>query len=385
MLSSLSLRSCVVALLGLASFLQVPAYAEHVHHLYYNNVQWQDEDLTTLTGGAIAGPSTAISAIYTTPNDQLHVYYVDDVVNHVHQLFFNGTNWSDTDLTTWTGGPNANPYGISAFAIKNLQYVFYVGWDSHVHELNYNNSTWVDSDITAVVGGNLATPANIVAFPTKPNNQFHVYYQDASTSNEYQLFFNGRSWAYQNLTSIAGAYCYTDWTTGIATQNLQHIICPGYGAHNSLDLHHIWYNNSTWVDEDISYKVHGAPLELGSAVGIFQVPQKAQGEVYAFTQDAHIHQYTYKKSWSDVDLTATIGAPANPYFGGMVAFATTPNNQFHIYYQPGSEIYQLFYNGSSWGVQDLTGGHGQASYFSGGMSGFAIGNYQHVFYLSTGN
>jgi len=48
-------------------------------------------------------------------------------------------------------------------------------------------------------------------------------------------------------------------------------------------------------------------------------------------------------------------------------------------------VYQIYFNGSSWSVQDLTGGAGQASYYGGGMSGFAIGNLQHVFYLGYGN
>jgi hypothetical protein len=72
----------------------------------------------------------------------------------------------------------------------------------------------------------------------------------------------------------------------------------------------------------------------------------------------------------------------------MVAFVTTPNNQFHIYYVPtsseppsGTEVYQLYYSGSSWSVEDLTGGTGNADY-TAGMAGFAIGNLQHVFYMS---
>jgi len=332
MRSRISLRSCLSALLALLWFCCVPAYAEHVHHVYYNNIQWQDEDLTELTNGGIASAFSAIAATYTTPNNQLHVYYSDGTFQHVHQLYFNNTSWSDQDLTAATGGPTAGVAGISAFAIGNLQYVFYVASDSHVHELNYNNSTWSDTDLTSQVGGNLATQANIVAFPTRPNNQFHVYYQDQNSSDEYQLYFNGKSWTYQDLTSITGAHCYTDWTAGIATGNLQHILCPGFGSNGNLDMHHIYYNNATWVDEDISAKVNGSQMALGAGVTVFQVPHTSQGEVYGVTQDAHIHQYTYKKKWSDTDLTAVAGAPIDQYYSDMVGFATTPNNQFHIYY-----------------------------------------------------
>ncbi len=361
------------------------ASAEHVHRLYYNNSNWVDQDLTALTGGGIAVPFGAIAAFYTTPNQQLHVYFVD-TNSHVHQLFYNNTSWTDNDLTAFTGGPAAQPFGIAGFAIGNLQYVFYVSTDSHVHELNYNNADWTDQDLTALVGGNTASAAPLVAFATKPNNQFHVYYQDANSLHEYQLYFNGTSWTYQDLTAITGAYCYTQWAAGAAVGNLQHVICPGYGGFsNNLDVIDINYNNSTWVYFDITYLAGGPRTPLNLSSGIAAFPVLNQGEVYAVTDDTHVHQYTYKSGhWNDLDLTSSIGAPADPHFGGIVAFPTKPNNQFHVYYQPSNEVYQLYFNGTSWSYQDLTGGAGQASYNSG-MAGFAIGNLQHVFYLASGN
>src|ERR1017187_2373482 len=101
----------------------VPASADHVHQLYYNNVQWVDQDLTTLTGGGIAFSESAIAGFYTGGNKQLHVYYVDASL-HVHQLYFNNKSWSDEDLTAATGGPNAGIWGITGFAVGNLQHVF---------------------------------------------------------------------------------------------------------------------------------------------------------------------------------------------------------------------------------------------------------------------
>src|SRR5271169_5016104 len=153
----------VATCLSLILFASLPAFADHIHHLWYNNVLWQDQDLTTLTGGGIATSSGAIAAFYTTPNRQLHVYYVDSNSQHVHQLYDNGTSWGDSDLTASTGGPTAYAYGISGFSIGNLQYVFYVSTDLHVHELNYNNANWTDQDLTGLVGGNLANPAPLVA------------------------------------------------------------------------------------------------------------------------------------------------------------------------------------------------------------------------------
>lgn len=368
----------------------VPAHADHIHHLWYNNSQWQDKDLTVLTGGGVATPYGAIAAFDTTPNKQLHVYYVDINAQHVHQLYYNGKSWSDADLTSLTGGPTANPYGITGFAIGNLQYVFYVGSsDSHVHELSYNNANWSDQDLTSLVGGNLASAAPLVAFPTKPNNQFHVYYQDANNFHEYQLYFNGTFWTYQDLTSaIGGAYCYGQWIAGFAVGNQQHLFCPGYGPKGgNLDMLHIHYS-SGWVYEDVTLQAGGpqTPMYLGTGVAAFKNPGFPSLEAYAFTDDTHLNRYVHDSGsgWADWDQTDLYGAPTDAQYGGMVGFATKPNNQFHIYYAPSSEVYQLYYNGTAWSVEDLTGGSGQADPNSG-MAGFPIGNLQHIFYMSNGN
>jgi|HubBroStandDraft_1064217.scaffolds.fasta_scaffold68057_1 hypothetical protein len=378
----------------------VPGFADHVHHLWYNNSQWQDQDLTALTGGGIASSESAVAAFYTGGNKQFHVYYIDANL-HVRQLYYNNTSWSDADLTALTGGPQAGMWGITGFAIGNLQHVFYVGYsDSHVHELYYNNAGWSDQDITAVAGGvpALITAPDLVGFATKPNNQFHVYYED-SNSDLHQLYFNGSSWSDADLTLLTGASCFPNsqfppvgagYIAGFAVGNEQHLFCPGLaGSDPSIHMLHIYYNNSIWTYEDITALVGGLPVGVSSAVAAFRFPSSTQLEVYGVTDNAHVHQFTRQKGakgkWSDLDLTASFGAPSNNYSGGAVAFPTAGNNQFHIYYQPSPEVYELYFNGTNWAADDLTGGAGQADYYGSGMAGFAIGNLQHVFYLGYGS
>ena len=49
-----------------------PAFCQvgHIHQLYYNNADWTDTDLTALTGGANATFYGSIAAFHTTPNKQ---------------------------------------------------------------------------------------------------------------------------------------------------------------------------------------------------------------------------------------------------------------------------------------------------------------------------
>jgi hypothetical protein len=367
----------------------LPAFAQgHLHELYYNDSGWNNVDLTGLTGAPPATYQGGIAAFYTAdkPNDQFHVYYVDDTSSHVHQAYFNGASWIDEDLTVSGNGSTAFPFAMSAFNIGNLQYVFYVATTNHVHELYYNNDDWTDTDITASANGSLAYYQGLLALVTKPNNQFHVFYQTQAGAGTHQLYFNGSTWVDENITTLTnGAYCDTDWFVGIAVEHEQHIFCPGHGAFSSnLDMLHIYYNNSSWTYEDVSY-LSGLETPMASfnvPVAAFQYPGKVEGEVYAATDDYHVHQFTYNKGWSDLDLTASIGAP-EIQTGGAVAFPTTPNDQFHFYYQPSpyTQIEQLYFNGTSWLPEGLAEGTGDVS-GDGGMAGFAIGNLQYVFYIS---
>jgi len=366
-----------------------PAFGQlHISELYYNGDVWNNVDLTAQTGGPPASSQGGIAAFYTVnkPSDQFHVYYVDGTSSHVHQLYFKDTTWVDEDLTGFSGGPMAYPYAVSGFNIGNLQHVFYVSNpDYHVHQLYYNNHDWTDTDLTALTDGLLAYYQGLVAFATKPNNQFHVFYQAQGNSGLQQLYFNGSDWVDENISDfVGGANCVTDWYAGFAVKNEQHIFCPGHGASSSnLDMLHIYYNNSSWVYEDIS-DLSGLETPMAKfnfPVAAFQYPGKNEFEVYGVTDDDHVHQFTYDKSWTDVDLTASIGAPDAPG-GGAVALATTsPNTQFHFYYQPSTEIEQLYFNGTSWFPEDLTNGEGNASE-DGGMAGFNIGNLQYLFYIS---
>jgi len=371
----------------------LPARADHIHHiLYTSSTSWVDSDLTKATHGGVATPYGAIAAFNTTPNNQLHVYYVDSSAQHVHQLY-HSTTWSDADLTSFTGGPTAYPYGISGFSIGNLQYVFYVGTDQHVHELNYNNSSWSDQDLTALVGGNSASPAPLVAFATKPNNQFHVYYQDSGTAHEYQLYFNGTSWSYQDLTAIVGtgsAVCYTQWIAGFAIGNQQHLFCPGYLTSSSnLDMLHFSYINN-WSVEDVTLASGPpeTPMYLGSGVAGYKVPGFLEYEVFAVTDDTHLNRYIgdyHAHTWIDWDATTSWGAPTDAQFGGIVAFMPPgTTGQRYIYYAPSTEVYQFAFTGTAWTVTDLTKGLGQADPNSG-LAGFPLGTHQHIFYMSSGN
>ena len=55
-------------------------YTDSDDHIYQisssDNISWSQQDLTTLTHSPSTSSEDAITAFATTPNNQLHVYYI---------------------------------------------------------------------------------------------------------------------------------------------------------------------------------------------------------------------------------------------------------------------------------------------------------------------
>jgi hypothetical protein len=118
-----------IALASLLALPAIPALGQvgHIHELFYNNADWSDTDLTSLTGANSASSFAGMAAFVTSPNGQFHVYYQDEF-SDIHEFYYNGSAWSDSDLTTVTGGAGALSGGsaMSGFSVGNFQYVYFV-------------------------------------------------------------------------------------------------------------------------------------------------------------------------------------------------------------------------------------------------------------------
>jgi Fungal fucose-specific lectin len=353
------------------------AHGQQVHQLSYNNSNWADQNLF----GATADSNSGIAAFPTTPNDQSHVYYLSSS-DHVRQLFFNGTSWGDEDLTSETGGPVAiASSAITGFSFQNFQYVFYTASNGHIHQLLYNNSNWADTDLTSQTGGPASDGHQLTAFPTTPNNALHVFY--ASTGKHVQQLYNvGGSWQNQDLTALTGGPTTGGlWMAGVSIANFQYVYYYG----SDRNVHELYYNNATWADEDISPGNVGP--NGGTGIAALVIPGTKKIRVYFVGTLNHIYQLASanNKKWISADLskkTKTTGGNAG---NQIVAFATTPNNQIHVYYMVGNDICQLFLPtpATKWQNTDLTTlTHGGSAVPNSGMAGFSLENFQYVFYLA---
>jgi Fungal fucose-specific lectin len=369
---TLALLICLAAL---------PAYAQTIHQFSYNNSIWQDQNLF----GAVTNAQTGVAAFVTTPNDGPHAFYLasDD---HVHQLFNNGTSWSDQDLTSQTGAPAAL-FGsaISGFSVQNFQYVYYIGVDLHLHQLLYNNSNWADSDLTVITSGPLSSSTTqLVAFTTG-SPAVHVYFTAASGHIHQTYTTTGSNWQDQDLTSLTGGtFGGSGWMAGFNIGNFQYV----YFIANTNHVHQFLYNNSTWTDEDLTTLSKSAAAVPGSGVAALVIPGTKKLRVYVIGANRNdILQLASSngKTWTSSDLCKKAKAPPASAGPGLVAFATTPNNQIHVFYSTNDDLYQLFLPTPStkWQFEDLTTEYGGGSMnTNAGMAGYSLQNLQYVYYVA---
>ena len=375
------LRNAVCAFALLLALAALPAFGQQqVHQLLYDNNNWTDQNLN----GSQSSSNGPIAAFLTTPNDQPHVYFLANN-GHVHQHFYNGASWSDDDLTVLSGGPAASGQ-VSGFSVGNFQYVYYVSLKApqHVHQLLYNNVGWADSDLT-VLGKSKVQAINdygLVAFTTSP--ALHVYYQQYPTGDIRQLYStDGKTWQDQDLTTLTGApKPYILWS-GFNIGNLQYVY---YQDKVSLDLHQMSYNNANWSDTDLTVlsKTTRPTLSIGDA---FVIPGTKKMRIYYINDDTnHLMQLASAngKTWVSTDLTKRAKGPKPDGGTSILAYATTPNNLVHVFYESGEHIDEIFQpTTTTWAQDDLTaeGNGGPAVDFTR-IAGFSLQNFQYVFYVA---
>jgi len=370
----------------LLSLAALPALGQRVHQLSYNGSSWMDQNLN----GALAGPYTGIAAFLTTPNDQTHVYYIDNNgFYHVHQLFFNGTSWEDQDLTVISGAAEGG-YGsaqVAGFSVGNYQYVYYLGGQTgHVHQMLYNNIGWSDVDLTALTGGPNAQPDPLVAFTTSPI--LHVYYTDWSLHIHQLYSDNGTSWQDQDLTSITGGTTSESSpgrTAGFNIDNFQYLYFVASTGH----VHQFLYNNSSWSDEDLTVLSKSTPADARSDVQALLIPGMKKMCVFYISTDGHIVELAANdnKKWVKTDLSKKTLAPGPQSFH-VAAFTTPPHNELHVFYvgyTTNFHVLQLYKPQSqSWTYEDmtaLTNGGIPESFYSD-IAGFSFQNNQYVYYVA---
>jgi hypothetical protein len=252
----------------------------YVHQLLYDNYNWTDTNITAISGTqSFANPSSLV-AFTTTP--ALHVYY-PDFDQHLHQLFAtNGTNWQDQDLTNLTGGTlaNAGYLWIDGLSIGNYQYVYIIGADNHLHQFVYNNSGWSDQDLTVLSKTPNTGAEGVKALVIPGTRKMRVYYQ-AYNGDLIQLSSTDNAkWTGVNLTKKTKAPPPSGFTGFAATVDANNLISIFYAS--GPNLYRVYQlTASSWSSQNMTALTNGPLMNDSQMVGF-----SVQGVPYVYYDGA---------------------------------------------------------------------------------------------------
>jgi len=128
----------------------------HVHELYIHpGANWVNNDLTAMSGNGVKPAAGSALDGYWGSDSSQHVNFIG-TDGHVHELYIHpGANWINNDLTAMSGGAVAPARGSALDAYwgsDSSQHVNFIGTDGHVHELYIHpGANWINNDLTAVI------------------------------------------------------------------------------------------------------------------------------------------------------------------------------------------------------------------------------------------
>jgi hypothetical protein len=201
----------------------------------------------------------------------------------------------------------------------------------------------------------------------------------------HQLYYNNSKWIDQDLTSGTGG-SLANLGSGISSyaiadgHHVYYVASTVAGFVLPRHVHQLYYNNSKWIDQDLTASTQATFAAPWSPLSSYAIGDGQH--VYYVTLNQHVHQLYYNNSkWIDQDLTSGTGGPLVAPASGISSYAVADGH--HVYYVGQDQhMHQLYYNNTSWSDQDLTKvANGPATAPPDPISSFAITDGQHVYYL----
>jgi len=312
----------------------------HLHEMYTNTQigHWEDNDLTTLSGGGIQPIRGSALHGYVGTDGSQHVNFIG-TDGHVHEMYTNPqiAHWQNNDLTAAASGPKIGPAPGTAldgyWGSDNSQHVNFIGTDGHVHEMYIKPQLghWENNDLTAAASGPKIGPAPGSALDGYwgSDNSQHVNFI-GTDGHVHELYIKPQlgHWENNDLTAAANA---TGPAKGSALDGYwgsdasQHVNFIGTDG----NVHELYTNPQVghWEDNDLT-TLSGGGIQpvVGSALSAYWRGDNSQHVNFIGT-DGHVHEmYTNPQiaRRQNNDLTGfagstgtspAAGSPLDSYWG----------------------------------------------------------------------
>lgn len=321
--------------------------------------------LQQLVGSAAltGGPSTAGDPSVVVYNNQMHVCYLDAPSN-IQDAWFDGSgHWQSQPLTgaggrTSGAAANGDPKPVT---YNNQMHVCYRDASGSIQDAWYDGATgnWALQPLTGTGGVTVAPAAAGDPVVIVDNAQMHVCYRDV-LGNIQDVWFDGSHWQPQQITGaggISGGPVSANDPNVVAYENQMHV-CYYDASGNIQDA---WYDGATghWKWQILTGSRGVLPGQPSGIGGIFAAIYNGQMHVCYRDASGNIQDVWFDGSrWQPQQLTGTggiAGGPVSASDPSVVAY----DNQMHVCYRDGTgNIQDAWYDGAvgKWVTQPLTGG-----------------------------
>jgi LGFP repeat/Fungal fucose-specific lectin len=260
----------------------------HIHELYLTGTVWQHADLSSLTNGPTAG-GTGIATIFDPLANVSRTHYVASD-QHVHELSVSGSQWQDADLTEITGGATngggeiATVYDPAWKAVR----VHYTSADQHIHELSLSDGRWQHADLTLLTGG-AETYGTAIAARFDPTwNGVRTHYV-ATDQHVHELFLSGSQWQDADLTALTGGASAYWEGIAICTDPAWNGIRTHYFSADR-HVHELFLLGGHWQDADLTNLANGAAASYGDGIAMVFDPVWKGMRSHYIAADQHVHE-----------------------------------------------------------------------------------------------
>lgn len=297
---------------------------------------------------------------------------------HVYQDTYSGSSWTNTDVTSVSGIPQAMVNSpLASFVQNGVVGIVIVASNQHLVEANYSSGQgWTHADLTLQAGAPLAATNSALSFYLDGAQNF--VFQGVN-QHIYQIVFNG-SWSCVDVTQASSAPAAL---SGTAIANLVQSTSVGlaYFVPNGHLLESAFSGTaSTWSSVDITAVANVPIAGQGSALSIYI--DGAQNFVYE-ASNQHIYEVVYGGSWSYTDVTNASGAPLAEVNSTLTTYVqgSAVGIEFLGLNQ---NLYEINYTSGNWSYADVTTSSGVPVADAGSASSFYYDGIQHFVFQDPG-
>lgn len=358
--------------------------------LTVNPRQWQNGDITVLTGAPPASAGTALGGHMNTaavPN-------IDEVFNFDPSLHMDSPWWNWSWHITDLSGFVASPLAVEGSAITdhvntiiNYDEVFYLDPNHHLDSFWWDGNTWHVSDVTAASGAPVADPGSSVTghINTRANADEVFYFCGGHVCGPW---WQNWQWHVTDVTGVAG--CCVPAMQGSALSSHFDTVANADEVFYQLPdqrIINLWWDG-TWHATDVTTAA-GSPLgAAGTSLSSHVNTVADVTEVFFIDTNGHLVSLWWQPyQWQTSDLTVITGAPLPSAGSQIVGYMNTLDGLDEVFYIGADQhIYQLWWSNWSWHFTDLTaiaGGPVAANGSSLNSHFNTVANTDQLYYIGT--